>query len=152
MIAEISASFGAIKQAVDLVKVINEAKGEAEIRNATFHLQSQLLSLQGESIKLAQLLSSQIDEIASLKAKIAERCDMQATMEQYSPKKMQSGSIVFVTNIDIDGKTEPQYACPHCFLKKQVSILQPKQIGMYESFEQRICPSCKNIFDMDKAR
>ncbi|MBG0672001.1 hypothetical protein I4P11_04200 [Enterobacter hormaechei] len=72
MISEISASLSALKTSLDLLGVIKDARDESEVQKATYELQRQLMDLQIENLRLAQLLSTQHEDITSLKRKLSE--------------------------------------------------------------------------------
>ncbi|MGK1995131.1 hypothetical protein ACR92Y_28315 [Klebsiella pneumoniae] len=151
MIAELSAAMTAIKETAGLVKVINDAKTDAEVKAATIDLQNKLITLQAECFSLGNAIRLRDEEVMHLKAKIAEYEDFKRQTEGYLLNKLDSGSLVYSKN-QIVGDTEiTVHLCPHCFAANKVSILQPQQVSMYASFNQSRCPSCKNVFDTDSA-
>lgn len=150
MIAELSASLASIKSAIDLVKVINEAKTESDIRNATYELQRQLMSLQIENIRLAELISSQVEQIRSLRTELSEESEFKHEVEQYLPTKLDSGTIVYSCEINVNGEAITQYVCPNCFKQKKISILQPLYVSWREYHCKSSCPLCKSEFRMNK--
>ena len=151
VIAELSAAMTAIKETAGLVKVINDAKTDAEVKAATIDLQNKLITLQAECFSLGDAIRLRDEEVMHLKAKIAEFEDFKRQTEGYLLNKLDSGSLVYSKN-QIVGDTEiTVHLCPHCFAANKVSILQPQQVSMYASFNQSRCPSCKNVFDTDSA-
>ncbi|MFW0766504.1 hypothetical protein ACN0IV_11765 [Trabulsiella odontotermitis] len=67
MLAEFTASLSAIKASFDLLQVINDADESPVVQKATNELHRQLVALQSENLRLAQLLMSQLDEINYLR-------------------------------------------------------------------------------------
>lgn len=85
-----------------------------------------------------------------LKAKIADFEDFKSQSEGYFINQLDSGSLVYSKEQIVGEKEIMVHLCPHCFIKKQISILQPKEVSEYASYKQSRCPSCKNEFDMDQ--
>jgi len=56
VIAELSAAMAALKETAGLVKVISSAKTDAEIKAATFELQSKLITLQSDCFTLGDVV------------------------------------------------------------------------------------------------
>lgn len=151
VIAELSAAMSAIKETAGLAKVINDAKTDAEVKAATIELQSKLITLQAECFSLGDAIRLRDEEVMHLKAKIAEFEDFKSQTEGYALKKLDSGSLVY-SKQQLVGEAEiTVHLCPHCFIKKQVSMLQPQVVGLYDVFQKSHCPSCKNVFDTDRS-
>lgn len=58
MIAEIGVSLTVLKEAFGFLKVIQDAKSDAEIQQATFDLRDRLSTLQMQNINLEELINS----------------------------------------------------------------------------------------------
>ena len=151
MIAELSAAMTAIKETAGLAKVINDAKTDAEVKAATIELQNKLITLQAECFSLGDVIRHRDEEAMLLKAKIAEFEDFRSQTEGYTLNQLDSGALVY-SKKQFVGETEIYvHLCPNCFIKKEVSILQPHVADLYASFKKSHCPSCKNTFDTDNA-
>lgn len=85
----------AIKETAGLVKVINDAKTDAEVKAATIDLQGKLITLQAECFSLGDAIRLRDEEVMHLKAKIAEFEDFQTQIEGYELNKLASGSLVY---------------------------------------------------------
>lgn len=151
MIAEFTAAMSAIKETASLAKVISDAKTEAEVNAAVSDMVSKLTSVQRECMSLIELVRFYQEEAVSLKAKIAEFEDFKTHTEGYALNKLDSGSLVYSKKEAVGDAEVVVHLCPHCFIKKQVSILQPRVVGIYDGFQKSHCPSCKNVFDTDKS-
>lgn len=151
MIAELSAAMAAIKETAGLAKVINDAKTDAEVKAATIELQSKLITLQAECFSLGDSIRLRDEEVVHLKAKIAEFEDFKSQTEGYVLNKLDSGSLVYSKKLLVNEMETTVHLCPHCFINKQVSMLQPQVVGIYDTFQKSHCPSCKNVFDTDKS-
>lgn len=151
MISELTASLSAIKTSFELLKVISESKEASVIQNATYELNRQLVDLQLENIKLAQLISSQIEEINSLRTVISENDKLRGNLEGWERKQTDAGFFVYALKQDTsDTGEEVPHACPNCYHQEKISILQPFRYGENYKFYIYKCPSCDNVFSMHK--
>ena len=154
MIAELSAALSAIKETTGLVKVINDAKNDAEIKAATFELQNKLLTLQAECFSLGDAIRSRDEEAMHLKAKIAEFEDFHSQVEGYALDKLDSGTFVY-SKKQIVGEAETMvYLCPNCFPRKVISILQTTGETAYDAHTEKYffetkCHNCSSKFSMN---
>lgn len=59
--------------------------------------------------------------------------------KQYEPRKCRDGSIIYVFT-----GFPKHYACPHCFAKDSIQVLQFRRVsaGYFE------CPGCKTFFSV----
>lgn len=148
---DISAAFTAIKETLGLLKAVNDAKSDYEIKAATSEIQSKLITLQSECFSLGEMVRSHEAEVVMLKAKIADIENFEREVEGYVLEKLASGTLVYSKKQAVgDGETTV-YLCPHCFTKKKVSMLQP---GVTTAIKGgcfiHYCPDCKSEFKMDK--
>lgn len=143
MISELTASLSAIKTSFELLKVISEAKEATVVQSATYELNRQLLELQLENIKLAQLISSQIEEINSLREQISKHDQFRGNLACWERKKTDAGFFVYALKKDLCGESQDiPYACPNCYHQDKISILQPYRRGGNYKFHIYKCPSC----------
>lgn len=154
MIAELSAAMSALKETAGIVKLFADAKTEAEIKSATIELQSKLLTLQSECFSLGDAIRSRDEEVIALKAKIAEFEDFKSQTIGYELNKFESGAIVYSKKQIVNGSECLMHLCPKCYLKREISFLQPTGQPGYNShsdkyFHQYICHSCTSIFSLD---
>ncbi|EME8469681.1 hypothetical protein ISO79_03210 [Morganella morganii subsp. morganii] len=149
MIPEIVASMSAVRESLNLLKVINEAKNETELRNATFELQRKLQDIQMDNLRLIDLVYESKARITELEKEINNKISFESKVEGYSPYTFESGTFTYINNSAIDGSDAPRYLCASCYEKSIVSILQPCKgtIAFLHSF----CPHCKNTYRTNKA-
>lgn len=151
MIAEISAALSALKETASLVKAINDAKNDAEIKAATFELNNKLLTLQSECFSLGESIRTRDEEVVLLKAKIAEFEDFKTESEGYVLHQTESGSLVYTKQQAVGESQITVNACPQCYQQKKISMLQPGiENGVKGFYWVHFCPSCKSNFKMDK--
>lgn len=150
MIAELSAALSALKETTGLVKVINDAKNDAEIKAATFELNNKLLILQSECFALGDSIRSREEEVSLLKAKIAEFENFQTQVEGYVLDQLQSGAFVYSKKEVVNGAEVTVCLCPLCYSKKAKSILHPFPVSKSSPYYQSRCLNCENKFMMDR--
>ncbi|WP_318041678.1 hypothetical protein [Citrobacter portucalensis] len=148
---DISAAFVAIRETLGLLKVVNDAKNDHEVRSATSEIQSKLLTLQSECFALGDLVRAHEAEVVALKAKIAEFEDFKTQTEGYVLNQLESGSLVYTKNLVVGDAEVTVHLCPNCHSKRVISILQPLPRASFEIFNQSKCPSCKYVYDTNKA-
>ncbi|SFF35180.1 hypothetical protein SAMN05216563_1264 [Phytobacter palmae] len=150
MIAELSAALTALKETTGLVKVINDAKNDAEIKAATFELNCKLIDLQSECFALGDVIRSRDEEVIHLKAKIAEYENFQTQVEGYVLNQLGSGAFVYSKQELVQGTEVTMHLCPLCYSKKIKSILHPFPVSKSSVYFQSRCLHCENKFLMDR--
>ncbi|WP_140419586.1 hypothetical protein [Enterobacter kobei] len=144
-------ALSALKETTGLVKVINDAKNDAEIKAATFELQNKLLMLQSECFSLGDVLHSKNDQIALLHSQLDEFKNFSDQSNGYKLIKLECETIVYAMLVTYpSGGQQVFYACSNCFNKKQLTHLQPKTPSTSHCFGEVFCPSCQNQYLIDK--
>jgi hypothetical protein len=156
VIAELSAAMAALKETAGLVKVISSAKTDAEIKAATFELQSKLIALQSDCFALGDAVRSRDEQVMLLKAKIAEFEDFKALTEGYVLNQLDFGSFVYSKKETVGEAEVEVHLCPQCFSKRQVSILQPTGEASFNShtekwYFQSLCHCCNSLYSMNRS-
>ncbi|HGP2816254.1 TPA: hypothetical protein ACLGW6_004535 [Salmonella enterica] len=150
MFSEISASITALKSAFDLVQVIVDAKNQSEREKAVHELRRQLTALQIENLELAKFLSSQYEEICSLKRELRDLEETKRNLEAYTIYKTTSGQFIYAVRESLDKENAGSpYACPHCYHQGKIALLQPSPTADHDMFHKVRCLQCKNIFSLD---
>ncbi|NIG87330.1 hypothetical protein M5J15_07730 [Serratia symbiotica] len=144
MITEFSAAMVALKETISLAKTISEAKTDADVKATTFELQGKLFNLQSDCLGLGDVIQSQKEQIAHLKAKVAEFKNFAREAEGYILNHLESGTFVYSKKQIVNETEVSIHLCPHCFTKKIISILQPVEQIYFMSH----CPSCKNHYQI----
>lgn len=153
---DISAAFVAIKETLGLLKVVNDAKNDHEIRSATSEIQSKLITLQSECFALGEMVRSHEAEVVTLKAKIAEYEDFKAQTEGYVLNQLESGTLVYTKNEAVGDAEIAVHLCPNCHSKRVISMLQPTGDTAYDAhtekyFYQSRCHCCGSLFSMNRS-
>lgn len=150
MIAELSAAMAAIKETAGLIKVISDAKTDAEVKAATIELQSKLLTLQTECFSLGDVIRQREEETMLLKEKVTEYEDFRSQVEGYVLNQLDSGTYVYSKDEEVNGRQLTVHLCTHCFSKHIKSILHFLPVHKSAVYHSSRCLHCKNEFLMDK--
>lgn len=125
MLPEIAASMTAVRESLNLLKTINNAKTDAEIRNATFELQRKLHDIQMDNLKLIDLVYSHKIKVDELTQKIDEKTAFESKVKGYCPHTLESGTFTYINNSNVNESNNVHYLCANCYQQRIVSILQP---------------------------
>ncbi|WP_273803588.1 hypothetical protein [Providencia rettgeri] len=150
MLPEITASITAVRESLNLLKAINDAKTESEIRNATFELQRKLQDIQMDNLKLIDLVYSYKTQVDELTQRIDEKIAFKGKVEGYSPHTLKSGTFTYINDSAVNESNDPHYLCANCYQKEIVSILQP--CGIESRHFQSYCPHCNNKYLMERTK
>lgn len=142
-IAAITGAWQGIKAAKELVGGLIDAKVDAEAKNRIYEAQAKLGSVQDTLFSMREEMFALQDENNRLKAKLAEIEAWRAKEVQYELSKTEGGAVVY----RFKGAPE-HYACPSCFGKKQVHILQDNRThtGKYR------CTGCQSEFPIESRK
>lgn len=150
MIPEIVTSMSAVRESLSLLKVINDAKNDSELRNATLELQRKLQDIQMDNLKLIDLVYSYKAQVNELNQKVNEKVSFETKIEAYSPYTFESGTFTYINNSAIDGNDKPHYLCANCYEQSIVSILQPNATNpTYGGYFVYYCPKCSCDYRMN---
>ena len=138
--ATISAGLSALKTAMDLVKGLLATKGEAgprveEVLEKMGNVQDLVYSLRDDLMKCQE-------ENFKLKTDAQARDEWSERAKRYELTRTEGGAIVYRSS-----SPPLHFACPTCFEKKQVGILQPwcSVSGNYH------CPACSAEYSVDRS-
>jgi hypothetical protein len=138
----------------DAVQVILQSKIEFETQkrvgealdklgtaqDALYQLREELFRLQEENAQVRRDLAARDNWDAEKAAYRLEQTAGGATVYAYHPEKRSGGAVVFE-----EGGPPQHFACPACFTKKTIQILQNRGT-MGGGFD---CPSCKVIYPVN---
>lgn len=151
MLPEIVASMTAVRESLNLIKIINEAKTDAEIRNATFELQRKLQDIQLDNLKLIDLVYEYKSRVDELTEEVDKKVSFGSKAEHYSPRTLESGTFTYINNSHIDKCDKPHYLCASCYGQAVISVLQPNANNPFNrGYFIYYCPRCSSEFRMYK--
>jgi Zn finger protein HypA/HybF involved in hydrogenase expression len=154
VIAELSAALSALKETAGLVRVINEAKNDAEVKAATFELNNKLLTLQSECFTLGDAIRARDEKVKLLEAKIGEFEDFSSQTDGYVLDKLASGTFVYSKKQVIGGSETTVHLCQRCFTTRVISVLQPIADPFYNPHNEKYyfqskCYNCNSTYPMN---
>lgn len=151
MIAELAGSITAIRESFNLVKVIGDAKTDAEVQAATFELRNKLQDIQMENLKLTDLIFSLKAQIAELEQQIKNQSDFVTKASAYTPHTLESGTFTYIVNSTSGSVNEARYLCANCYENSVISVLQPNPTNpFHRGYFISYCPKCRSEFRMHK--
>lgn len=118
-LATITGAYQGIKATKDILSTLFEAKVYAEAKPKILEAQAHLGEIQDTLFALREELFRLQEERGQLQKQLTDIQGWQKLMEQYELAKTSGGAIVY----RFKGQPE-HYACPSCFNKHEVHILQ----------------------------
>lgn len=139
-LASIAGAYQGLTAAKDILGILFNAKVDAEAKEKISVALQKMGEAQEALFALREELFRLQDSNNQLKAKIAENQSWQIISYKYELRKTTGGAVVYKF------KGEPEhYACPSCFNKKQIHILQTSRTlsGKYR------CTGCAADFPIE---
>ncbi|HDU8654781.1 TPA: hypothetical protein RG711_002311 [Morganella morganii subsp. morganii] len=140
-----------LKSAFGLVKEIQEMHVDYSVKEKTDELLSKLLDARGQQMNLQDLLISAKNRIIELDDLIKQKEDWAVEAAKYKLVKTEAGSFVYTAIEFADTDKNSPYFCPHCYSKKEISLLHPSPSeiakGGYYLYQ---CHNCSSNFKMNK--
>lgn len=151
MITEIAGSITAIRESLNLVRAIGEAKSEAEVQAATYELRNKLQDIQMENLKLTDLIYALKAQVAELEQQIKNQSDFVTKASAYTPHTLESGTFTYIINSTSDSVDGARYLCANCYESSIISVLQPNPTNPHHrGYFISYCPKCSSEFRMHK--
>ena len=136
-IDSIAAAYNSLKFAKDALKVSLKYKIEIEAREKVLAALEKLGDLQDTIFELQRDRAEQQTEIERLHDELNKRNDWEATKVKYDLEQTVGGAVVYTFT-----GLPKHYACPSCFSKNIIQILQDQR-NAGGTFG---CPGCKAAF------
>lgn len=138
-----------LKSAFGVVKEIQEMHVDYSVKEKTYELLDKMYEAKNELMEVQDLLISAKNRIIELDDLINQKENWAIEASKYKLMKTEAGSFVYasvdLTNID---KDSPCF-CPHCYEKKEKSLLQPNPINVSKGYYFiYYCPNCNSDFRM----
>ncbi|MGJ7321658.1 hypothetical protein ABM054_18435 [Morganella morganii] len=138
-----------LKSAFSTVKEIQDLHVDYSVREKTDELLSKLLDARQQQIELQELLISAKNRIIELEDSINQKEDWALEASKYELLKTEAGSLIYTSKKSDDDNQISTYLCPHCYEKKQKSLLQPNPINVSKGhYFIYYCPNCNSDFRM----
>jgi hypothetical protein len=141
----IASAIGSLKTAADLAKGFLDLKEAAAVQGRVIELQGVILAAQSSALAAQSDQFALLEEIRSLKAKMADLEAWDTEKKRYERKNVGYGSFVYVLKPEERGTEPPHWACANCYEHGHIATVQltfvPKRGQVWT------CPSCKNTID-----
>ena len=124
-ISEIATGITAAKHLAQLIQGIKAETDAVRINDIVIESQQLTLSLQQSLLDAQAMLDKITEEKRELAAKIAKNDDWRDQASSYSLREICAGVLAYeFAKKDDSDLTPPRWACPKCFTKQQIQILQ----------------------------
>lgn len=141
----VKGAIDATKGAADIVRTLSDAKTDEQRREAVLALRDKIYDVQTKLLDLQAKEAAHREEVAALKAQIAEYDEFNALASHYSLTEYHPATLVYTLSKSAADVGPPHHACPNCFGKKVRVILQATGESVYRD-RQFICGGCKSVF------
>jgi hypothetical protein len=127
----ITSTFDALQREAEGLKTLTTL---ADVKGTVVELKEKILAARESQL-------ATLKEIDELKRKVMEVEDWEAQKKRYEPMQFEPGVTVYALKNNMAPGEPVHHACPRCFQKKEISILQrtaKTSYGRYVHF----CPAC----------
>lgn len=134
-------SLGAVKNAIDLAKAAFDADRKLHVQQHLLDAQNKIFEAQSKIADVLRREAALIEENASLKSRIAESARWDEISSRYSLTDFGGETFAYVLKAEPDETAHK--ACPACFLRQRISILQANDSPNVPSRRYR-CLDCNS--------
>ena len=123
MVAEVFGGISALKAAFDMTERLLAGIADKSKRDRlSINLQKEILAAQSAQTEL-------VEEISSLKAKIASFETWEAEKKKYKLKDLGWGALAYILKPEARTGEPPHWVCTNCFGNKKISIIENFMMG-----------------------
>ncbi|MBS0384246.1 MAG: hypothetical protein JSS00_02725 [Proteobacteria bacterium] len=135
------------KSVFELLGRLSSAKAYAESSGIVSDLMEKVTSLHGDYVAMAE-------SHAALKAELAELKDFAREKVRYVSNNEDSGVVTYRLKAPAEANEQTHRFCPNCFLKRQISYMQPTTRTVHDSrragwYRIHRCHSCNTDLAYD---
>lgn len=144
VMTEIAGVMGAVKAAEDIVKSAIALRDGHLVAAKLGELREKLFDARGHMLEVQTALTDALEEVRSLKSKLADMEKWDAGVDAYKLHQIGRGGMAYILKEPTDAVEPPHYYCTNCFLGRKKSILQviPDGPPAWRSFR---CPACQAL-------
>ena len=139
MLAEISAGFGSLKAAKDIIQGLNAANTQASVNDVKIALGQHVLDAHIALAAANDAQSAAARRIADLEQEIVRLKDWSAEKQNYELQAIGAGATAYVEKRSVQSGQAPHWLCANCYDSGQKAILQPRQSIDHDAYR---CPKC----------
>lgn len=138
MIAEISTGINAAQTGITILKGVKGIVDRAKMEVALSDLRECIAQTQESLLSAQQSIHTLTEEKSNLKKQITEFEEWKTQKNSYQLNQIREGLFIYVYTPLSEPTEESHWACPNCFSKKHISILQK----IHSRASEYTCPSC----------
>jgi hypothetical protein len=139
MIPEFTAAFALVGQAIKTARNVVETTSDLKSKEALASLQDGILDLQAKVYDAQAKYQGLADAKREAEEKLRASEKWETEAARYQLAELAPGISVYVVKTDQLHGEHVHYICPHCFQRKQKSILQRPSID----HSNYVCHECK---------
>jgi hypothetical protein len=124
-LTQIGSALGALQTASNIVKNWTSLRSDAERSAKLIELNSQIMAAQTSAIQANAAQTALIEEVGSLKTRLADFETWDTEKERYELKDASSGAVVYALKRNTGSAEPSHWLCPNCYQNRKKSILQP---------------------------
>ena len=144
MIESITAAIGTAKATIDLFSTAKKITSAAELSEVIVAANSNIAAIQQGLLEAQGTIYELMKEKSEIEAQLIKASEWEDAKKAYELWEVRSGVFVYYHHAGPDGSGRPTHtACPNCFSKKKISILQQPNNGN----EQTKCFECGFLVD-----
>ncbi|WP_454889359.1 hypothetical protein [Serratia quinivorans] len=154
MFAETAAVLSATKQTFDLLKIIQEGRDAALVKNAIGELSQKITELQMLNIEIVGLYHAEKKLTMQLSEEKTKKEIFIQNSANYTVHKTETGTTVYRSKEGFGETNESHDLCTYCYQNEKISILQPspKITTIFnQTYINAFCPGCSSEFVMHKS-
>ena len=129
MIAEIGASIGGLKAALDIAKGLNALSDAVALNDAKIALQGAIIEAQSSLLAAQEAQTTNLKRIDELEQKIVRLKDWSGERQRYDLTAIDRGAFAYMPKPGMEDGKPAHWLCANCFEQGQKSLLQFKGSG-----------------------
>ena len=125
MTPDILAGISATKSTIDLFKSIKGISDAVKLNNVILEAQQNISTIQQSLLEAQATIHTISEENSNLKAQLIDSSNWEDQKKRYKLGKLTAGVLVYDYIQSSNSDSTPAHkACPNCYYKKSISILQ----------------------------
>jgi hypothetical protein len=144
------AALSSLKSLYDLVEEIRRSNDPERLRAAASQMLDLVLSARAQTAALQEERNSAVIELTTLKAEIEQASRFDDEAKNYTRELTPTGAFVYREKGSSGAQGPSPYYCPHCFLNKRISILNPASLSTLDPVIAHRCRACDAVTQLPR--
>lgn len=141
-VAEISAGFGALKAAKEIVQGLDATRQAIITGEIKVELLGKIIEAQQAMLAAQEQHSLMVREVDGLRAEVERLKDWSGKRADYELTSIRGGGLAYMPKPAVRGAEPAHWLCTNCFENAKKSILQPQGEQRGPNVDWK-CPACK---------